>query len=62
MDIIPGSLGGALFFGIVVWVFMFQFFVARHGLRLDVGAAALIVGLRLLLALGLFFAKAIIGG
>ena len=61
MDIIPGSLGGALFFGIVVWVFMFQFFVARHGLRLDVGAAALIVGLRLLLALGLFFAKAIIG-
>ena len=61
IDIIPGSLGGILFFGVVVWVFSFQFFVARHGLRLDPAGAALIVGLRLILALALFFAKAILG-
>jgi hypothetical protein len=62
VDIIPGSLGGILFVGVVVWVFSFQFYVARHGLRLDPAGAALIVGLRLILALALFFAKAILGG
>jgi len=62
LDIIPGTLGGVVFFACVVWVFSYQFFVARHGLKIDAGTAAMIIGVRLLLSLALFFAKSVVGG
>ena len=62
VGVIPAGLGGVLFFGAVIWVFSYQFFVARHALQIDQGTAALIIGVRLLLVLGLFFAKSLLGG
>ncbi|MCA8929044.1 MAG: hypothetical protein KDC18_13325 [Alphaproteobacteria bacterium] len=62
LDVIPGAIGGLLFFAGVVWVFSYQFFVARNALRIDAGVAAMIIGARLLLAIVLFIARGIIGG
>jgi hypothetical protein len=62
VNIIPETIGGFAFFICVVWVFSYQFFVARHGLKVEVGIAAMIIGLRLLLSLVLFAVQGIIGG
>lgn len=62
VGILPEALGGIAFFAVVIWVFTFQFFVARNALRLDHGGAALVIGLRLMLGLALLFVSNIIGG
>lgn len=62
LNIIPEAIGGLVFFVCVVWVFSFQFFVARNALKIDAGTAAMLIGVRLLLSLGLFFVKSVIGG
>jgi len=62
LNVIPEAIGGLVFFICIVWVFSFQFFVARNALKIDAGTAAMLVGVRLLLSLGLFLIKGIIGG
>ncbi len=62
INVIPDAIGGIVFFACVVWVFSYQFFVARHGLKVEAGTAAMIIGLRLLLSLVLFAVQSIIGG
>jgi hypothetical protein len=62
LNILPESASGLMFFAAVIWVFSFQFFVVRHGLRIDTATAALIIGLRLMLSVGLFIASSVLGG
>jgi|GEM_PF-6869794 len=62
LNIIPESLGGLAFFACVIWVFSYQFFVIRNGLKVDAGIAAMLIGVRLLLAVGLFMIHSAFGG
>ena len=62
IGVLPAGIGGVLFFGAVIWKFSYQFYVARHALQIEQGMAAMIIGVRLLLALSLFFVKSLIGG
>lgn len=62
LEVLPELFGGLLFFGCIVWVLSFQFFVARNALQIDAGTAAVIIGVRLLLSLSLFAVAGIIGG
>jgi hypothetical protein len=60
--IIPEAVGNLIFVGLIVWVLMYQHFVARAALEVDGTIAALLVALRMLLDLLIVGLSKVLGG
>lgn len=60
--IIPEAVGNLIFVGLIVWVLMYQHFVARVALEVDGTVAALLVGLRMFLDLCIVGLSKVLGG